>query len=99
MRDKGLKRAVIIGASIGALVSLGAALSMDIVLSDTFQGSWWDAAARDVTRMFGPAWGQNYFAVTLLLVSVMVFLVGFGAVLGAAGGLMMNIFFKTVLKL
>ncbi|MCK9418453.1 MAG: hypothetical protein M0R70_03625 [Nitrospirae bacterium] len=99
MRDKSLKKTVIIGAWIGALVSLGTALSMDIVLSDTFQGTWWDAAARDVTRMFGPIWGQNVFAVGLLLVLVMVFLAGFGALLGAAGGLMMNIFFKSVLKL
>ena len=99
MSDKGLKKAVIIGATIGALVSLGAALSIDIVLSDTFQGSWWDAAAMDVTKMFGPAWGQNFFVVALLLVLVMVFLAGFGALLGAAGGLMLNIFFKSVLKL
>lgn len=99
MRDKALKKAVKIGATIGALVSLGTAVSMDIVLSDTFQGTWWDAAARDVTRMFGPAWGHNFFAVALLLVLVMVFLAGFGALLGAAGGFIMNIFFKSVLKL
>jgi hypothetical protein len=97
--NKGLKKAVIIGATIGALVSLGAALSMDIVLSDTFQGTWWDAAVRDVTKMFGPAWGQNSFVVGFLLALVMAFLAGFGALLGAAGGLMMNIFFKSVLKL
>jgi hypothetical protein len=97
--NKGLKKAVIIGATIGALVSLGAALSMDVVLSDTFQGTWWDAAARDVTKMFGPAWGQNSFVVGFLLALVMAFLAGFGALLGAAGGLMMNIFFKSVLKL
>jgi hypothetical protein len=99
MRDKGLKKAVIIGATIGAVLSLGAALSMDIVLSDTLQGTWWDAAARDVTRMFGPAWGQNVFAVSFVLVLVMAFLAGFGALLGAAAALIMNIFFKSVLKL
>ena len=99
MRDKGLKKAVIIGATIGAVLSLGAALSMDIVLSDTLQGTWWDAAARDVTRMFGPAWGQNFFAVSFVLVLVMAFLAGFGALLGAAAALIMNIFFKSVLKL
>jgi hypothetical protein len=97
--DKGLKKAVIIGATIGALVSLGAALSMDIVMSDTLQGTWWDAAARDVTKMFGPAWGQNSFVVSLVLVFVMAFLAGFGALLGAAGGITLNIFFKSVLKL
>lgn len=99
MRDKGLKKAIIIGATIGAVLSLGTALSMDIVLSDTLQGTWWDAAAKDVTRMFGPTWGQNSFAVASVLVLVMAFLAGFGALLGAAGGFIMSFFFKSVLKL
>jgi hypothetical protein len=34
MSDRGLKKAVIIGASIGALITLGAALSMDVVFSN-----------------------------------------------------------------
>jgi hypothetical protein len=99
MSDKGLKKAVIIGASLGALVSLGVALSLDFLMSGAVEGTWWDAAARDVTRMFGPACGQNVFAVGLVLVLVMGFLAGFGAMLGAAAGLMMNRFFKLVLKL
>jgi hypothetical protein len=99
MRDKGLKKAVIIGATIGAVLSLGTALSMDIVLSGTLQGTWWDAAAKDMTRMFGPVWGQNSLAISLLLALVMVFLAGFGAMLGAAAGLLMHLFFKSVLKL
>ena len=99
MRDKDLKKALIIGAAVGTVLSLGTALSMDIVLSGTLQGTWWDAAAKDVTRMFGPAWGQNVFAVSSLLILVMAFLAGFGALLGAAAGLIMNFFFKSVLKL
>ncbi len=98
MSERGLKKAVIIGAVIGALISLGAALSMDIVFSNTLQGTWWDAAAKDVTTMFGPACGKNYFAVTLVLVIVMGFLAAFGAILGAAAGLAMNRFFKLLLK-
>ena len=65
MSDKGLKKAVIIGAAIGALVSLGAALSMDLFLSGSIQGTWWDASAKDVTRMFGPSCGKNSFAIGL----------------------------------
>jgi hypothetical protein len=98
MSDKGLKKAVIIGAAAGALITLGTSLSMDLFFSDTFQGTWRDAAAKDVTRMFGPTCGQNYFAVTLVLVFVMSFLAGFGAMLGAAAGLIMNRFFKFVIK-
>lgn len=99
MSDKGLKKAVIIGAVAGAVITLGIALSMDLFLADSLQGTWRDAAARDVTRMFGPGCGQNSIAVTLLLVLVMGFLAGFGAVMGAAAGAIMNRFFKVVLKL
>ena len=99
MSDNGLKKAVNIGAATGAFLSLGTALSMDIFLSGTFQGTWWDAASKDVSRMFGPAWGQNVFLIALVLVLVMGFLAGFGALLGAASAFIMNRFFKMVLKL
>ncbi len=98
MSDKGLKKAVIIGAAIGAVVTLGAAISMDYVLSNSLQGTWRDAAVKDVTKIFGPACGQNWYAVTLVLVSVMAFLACFGAVLGAVAGTIMNRFFKLLLK-
>ncbi len=99
MGDIGLKKAVIVGAVIGGVITLAIALGMDLFMSDTFQGTWRDAAARDVTKMFGPSCGQNSFAVLLVLVLVMGFLAGFGAMLGAAAGLLMNRFFKVVLKL
>ncbi len=98
MGDKGLKKAIIIGAAAGALITLGTALSMDFFFSDTFQGSWRDAATKDVTRMFGPACGGNWFAVTLVLVIVMGFLSAFGAVLGVVAGVIMNRFFKLIVK-
>jgi membrane protein YqaA with SNARE-associated domain len=99
MGDKGLKKAVIVGAVIGGLITLAIALGMDLFMSDALQGTWKDAAAKDVTKMFGPSCGQNPFAVLLVLVLVMGFLAGFGAMLGAAAGLLMNRFFKVVLKL
>ena len=99
MGDKGLKKAVIVGAVIGGLITLAIALGMDLFMSDALQGTWRDAAAKDVTKMFGPSCGQNSFAVLLVLALVMGFLAGFGAMLGAAAGLLMNRFFKVVLKL
>jgi len=98
MPDKGLKRAVITGAVIGALMSLGAAFAMDFILSDSLQGSWRDAAAKDVTKIFGASCGQNYWAVTLVLVFVMGFLAAFGAMLGVAAGAIMNRLFRLLLK-
>jgi hypothetical protein len=96
--DQGLKRAIIIGAVAGAVITLGSALAMDVLLSSSLQGTWRDAAAKDVTRMFGAACGQNWFAVTLALVLVMAFLAAFGAVLGVIGGVIMNRFFRALLK-
>ncbi len=96
--DKGLKKAIIIGAAAGALITLGTALSMDFFFSDTFQGTWRDAAIKDVTRMFGPACGQSWLAVTLVLVFVMGLLAVFGAFMGVIAGVIMNRFFKLLLK-
>lgn len=98
MSDTSLKKAVIVGAIIGAIVTLSAAIAMDVVLSSSLQGTWRDAAVKDVTKMFGPACGQNWFAVTLVLVVVMTFLAGFGAILGVVAGTIMNRFFKLLLK-
>src|SRR5512142_2055629 len=98
MSDKGLKKAIIIGAVLGAVITLGAALAMDYVLSSSLQGTWRDAAAKDVTRMFGPSCGQSWFAVTLMLAMVMAFLAAFGAVLGIVGGVIINRFFRMLLK-
>lgn len=99
MADRGLKKAVLIGAASGALLTLGIALSMDLFFSDTLQGTWRDAAAKDVAKMFGQACARNGFAVMLVLAVVMAFLAAFGAVLGAAAGLIMNRFFKLLFKL
>jgi hypothetical protein len=98
MSDRGLKRAVVFGAIGGALVSLAAAISMDYVFSDSLQGTWRDAAVKDVTKMFGAACGQNYFIVTLVLILVMGFLAAFGALLGVIGGVIVNRFFRLILK-
>jgi hypothetical protein len=98
MSDQGFKRAVVIGAVAGALITLGSALAMDVVLSDALQGTWRDAAAKDVSRMFGPACGGNWFAVTLVLVAVLVFLAAFGAVLGIIAAAVMHRFFRALLK-
>ena len=98
MPDKGFKKAIIIGAIAGAVVTLGAALSMDYMLSSSIQGTWRDAAVKDVTKLFGPACGQNWFAVTLVLVFVMTLLAGFGAVMGVIGAVIINRFFRALLK-
>ena len=98
MSDKGLKRAIIIGAVLGAAVTLGSAFAMDHFLADSLSGTWRDAAAKDVTKMFGPECGGNWFAVTLVLTAVMAFLAAFGAVLGIVGAVIINRFFRLLLK-
>lgn len=96
--NKGFKRAIIIGAVAGVVISLAAAVSMDYVFSDALKGTWRDAAVKDVTRTFGPAAGQNWFVVTAVLVVVMGFLAGVGAVLGVVAAVILHRFFKFLLK-
>ncbi len=98
MADRGLKKAILTGAALGAAITLGTALSMDLFFADTLQGTWRDAATKDVTKMFGPSCGGNYWAVTLVLTVVMAFLAGFGALLGTIAGVIMNRFFKLLTK-
>ena len=98
MSDRGLKKAIIIGAVIGAMITLGSALAMDYVLSSSLKGTWRDAASKDVTKMFGPACGQNWFAVSLVLTAVMGVLASIGAVLGIIGAVIINRFFRVLLK-
>jgi hypothetical protein len=98
MSDQGFKKAIIIGAIIGALMTLGSALAMDYVLSSSLKGTWRDAASKDVSKMFGPACGQNWFAVTMVLAAVMGILAAIGAVLGIIGAVIINRFFRILLK-
>lgn len=98
MSDRGFRKAIIAGAVLGALVTLGSAFAMDYFLADSLAGTWRDAAARDVTKMFGPQCGGNWMAVTLVLTVVMAFLAAFGAVLGIIGAVIVNRFFRFLLK-
>jgi hypothetical protein len=98
MSDQGFRKAIIIGAIVGALMTLGSALAMDYVLSTSLKGTWRDAASKDVAKMFGPACGQNWFAVTLVLTVVMGILAAIGAVLGIIGAVIINRFFRFLVK-
>lgn len=79
-------------------MTLGSALAMDYVLSTSLKGTWRDAASKDVAKMFGPACGQNWFAVTLVLTVVMGILAAIGAVLGIIGAVIINRFFRFLVK-
>lgn len=98
MGDNGLKKAVIIGASVGALVSIGIAVSLDYVLSSSLQGTWWDAASKDVTKMFGQSCGRNPLAVGIVLLFTMSVLAGIGALFGVIGSVFLYKFFTKMLK-
>lgn len=98
MRDNGLKKAVLAGAVFGALFSVGVAISLDYFLADSLQGTWRDAAAKDVGRIFGPGCGGNWFAVSIVLVLTMGFLAGIGAFFGVIAAMVLHRFFRMLLK-
>lgn len=98
MSNKGLKKAALVGAVLGALFSLGIAISLDYLLADSLQGTWRDAAAKDVAKIFGPGCGGNWLAVTIVLIITMGFLAGVGAFFGTIAAMILHRFFRLLLK-
>lgn len=98
MSNKGFKRAIIIGAVLGAIASLAIAVSIDYVFSDTLRNTWWDAAQKDAIKLFGPEWGRNSFIVGAMLGAVMLLLAGVGAVFGIIAGAFFHRFLDFLFK-
>jgi hypothetical protein len=98
MSDKSFKRAIIIGAVLGAVAALAIAVALDYAFSDTLKSTWWDAAQKDATKMFGPELGRNRLVIGSMLGVVMLFLAGVGAVFGMLTGVLIHRFFTFLLK-
>jgi hypothetical protein len=76
------KRLVIGGAIVGAVLTLVFSLLMDVLYSDVLQGTWRDAIVHDLERFFSISLAPSSPAVYLLLVVILLFLSGIGAVIG-----------------
>ena len=86
MKDKKSKRGrtvMIIGASIGATLSLVTSLLMDVLFADSLQGTWREAIVNDMQNVFSITMAPDSVLVYLLFILVMVFLSLIGAAIGA----------------
>lgn len=86
MKDTKSKRrrtVLIVGASIGATLSLVTSLLMDMLFADSLQGTWREAIVNDMQSIFSISMSPDSILVYLLFILVMLFLSLIGAAIGA----------------
>ena len=86
MKDKKSERGhtvMVIGASIGATLSLVTSLLMDVLFADSLQGTWREAITNDLQNVFSISMAPDSVLVYLLFIMVMVFLSLIGSAIGA----------------
>lgn len=94
-KDKLAKRkkiVVLIGASIGALLSLVTSLLMDFLFADSLQGTWRDAIVSDLQRLTSHSYSPESVFIYLLFILVLAFLAAMGAGIGAFFALIVHKF-------
>ena len=86
MKDNKPKRkrmVLIIGAAIGAILSLVTSLLMDILFADSLQGTWREAIVNDMQNIFSVTMDPDSVLVYLLFILLMLFLALIGGAIGA----------------
>jgi hypothetical protein len=91
---KGRKKALIAGAIAGGVLSLAITLLMDILLTDSSQGSWRGAISLDLERAFSVEIAPEHFIVYFLFLLVLVFMTAVGGGIGACLSLMVYRFLR-----
>ena len=81
--NKGLKAVMLVGAAIGAILSVTFTVLMDVLYADSLGGTWRDAIVNDMHSLFSVSYDPHSFVVTLLYILIILILALFGALLGA----------------
>jgi hypothetical protein len=85
MEDRERRRAkqfLLFGTILGAIISVGISILMDVLLADTLQGTWRDAIAKDVNTFLHLGVTPHSIVVYVLFVVVLGILAAFGAFIG-----------------
>lgn len=77
-----------IGAVIGGILGVGIALTMDMLLGSGLGGSWKEAVASDLNRLFSTSFTPDSLVVYAGVVLVVGFIGAFGA---GAGGVFVSL--------
>jgi hypothetical protein len=70
------------GAVVGGIMSLAISLFMDTLFSDSVQGTWRDAIAKDLNSFFSLGVSSESIIVTLIFLVILAILSAFGAFMG-----------------
>ncbi len=89
-----LKRVLVIGSIVGGLLSVTISLLMDYLFADALQGTWRDAIANDLNRLFSINASPDSIIVYILFGIILLVLFGIGAILGSLFSLLIYRFFK-----
>ena len=77
------KKALIIGAAFGGMLSVAISLLMDFMVSDALQGTWRDAIVNDMARFFDLSVSPDSLIAYLLFALVLLVMAAIGAAIGA----------------
>lgn len=88
------RRSYIIGAVIGAMVTIGISIMMDVLYASALGGTWRDAIALDLKRVFSVALPPTGVIVTALFGVILLLLGAVGALFGMVFVLLMGRFMR-----
>lgn len=71
-----------LGAAVGAIMTIVVALLMDVMYADALQGTWRDAIAKDLGKIFSPSITPDSFIVYIVFALVLALLGAIGAFMG-----------------
>jgi len=93
-RDNRAKKFFLIGSCVGAALSVAVALLMDSVYADTLKGTWRDAIAKDMGKLFHSTLSPDSIIVYALFLLILLALAAIGGFFGAAGSVFIYRFLK-----
>lgn len=88
------KKFFLIGSGVGAILSVAVALLMDSVYADTLKGTWRDAIAKDIGKLFHSTFSPDSFIVYVFFLLILLALAAIGGFFGAAGSVFIYRFLK-----
>lgn len=86
------------GAIIGGLMSVSISLLMDSIYSESMQGTWRDAIAKDLNSLFSLGVSSTSMLVNLAFIVILAILAAFGAFMGFIFSFFLYKFFELLGK-
>lgn len=86
------KKVILAGAIFGGILAVAIALMMDFLYADAMSGTWRDAIAQDLHRLFNASFAPDSFVVITAFLFILAFLAAVGAVMGSVFSLIIHRF-------